>query len=70
MQVLITILNNAKDAILRQRTLEDKHKGKIDIEVISSNGLTKIIILDNGCGIKKRTKQKFLIHTLQQSTKV
>jgi PAS domain S-box-containing protein len=51
MQVLITILNNARDAIAKVKQSHSTHKGTIDIVVTSQDGMIQIALSDNGCGI-------------------
>lgn len=58
MQVLITIINNAKDAILKQRQKDEDLQGKIDIIIDSTKDITTITIEDNGCGIEEINKEK------------
>ena len=58
MQVLITIINNAKDAIIKQNELDKTHKGKLHISVTMLKDMTQISICDNGCGIKDEDKDK------------
>lgn len=54
MQVLITILNNSKDAILKLKLKDITFKGKIDVVVSSADEIVEILIVDNGCGIRKK----------------
>lgn len=58
MQVLITIINNAKDAILKLKKDDPLYNGTIKIDVASENTISKIIISDNGCGVRDEDKQK------------
>jgi PAS domain S-box-containing protein len=58
MQVLITIINNAKDAITNERNNNENLKGEIEIFVSSNIDRIKIAIKDNGCGIKSKDKIK------------
>ncbi len=58
MQVLITIINNAKDAIAKKQSQGKDFKGKIHITILSIDETIKIIIKDNGCGIKEEEKEK------------
>ena len=58
MQVLITIINNSKDAILKVKKDLPTHKGKINIIVLTQNKITKILIQDNGCGVKEENQEK------------
>ena len=58
MQVLITIINNAKDAIIKQKEKYKEHKGVISIFVESIPNKTRVIIADNGCGIDEENIQK------------
>jgi PAS domain S-box-containing protein len=58
MQVLITIINNAKDAIIKQKEFDKNYNGIIDIVVDSVDGKTRIIISDNGCGIDDKHIKK------------
>lgn len=51
MQVLITILNNSKDAIAKVKKSDKSHKGKINIVVGQRHNQLQIAIQDNGCGI-------------------
>ncbi|MHB9117662.1 MAG: PAS domain-containing protein [Burkholderiales bacterium] len=53
-QVLLNILNNAKDAILERKIRE----GKLDIRLIHEGQLVKVIIRDNGGGIPADTAAK------------
>lgn len=56
MQVLITILNNAKDAIIKAKEDNSSHKGLIAVSVSSHNDTVEILIVDNGCGIAIKDK--------------
>lgn len=56
MQVLITILNNSKDAILKLKLNDITFKGKIDVQVSSYEEVVVILIIDNGCGIREKDK--------------
>ena len=58
MQVLITILNNSKDAIAKKQSMDKEFKGKITINILFVKNITKIIIRDNGCGIEDENKDK------------
>lgn len=58
MQVLITILNNAKDAILKMRKMEKDYPGFIQIVVEAKEDIIYITIKDNGCGVKEINKEK------------
>ncbi|OHD56974.1 MAG: hypothetical protein A2Y33_08415 [Spirochaetes bacterium GWF1_51_8] len=52
-QVMLNILNNARDAILERRKLKDfrKMEGKIEIKVVRRKSEVKIEISDNGGGV-------------------
>ena len=56
MQVLITILKNSKDAILKLKLDDISFKGKIDVEVSAYKEKVEILIIDNGCGIDSKDK--------------
>ena len=56
MQVLITILNNAKDAILKVKEDDRAYDGKINVVVSSKKDMVEIVISDNGCGIKEKDR--------------
>ena len=56
MQVLITILNNAKDAILKVKEDDRTYDGKIDVVVSSKKDMVEIVITDNGCGIEDKDR--------------
>jgi PAS domain S-box-containing protein len=58
MQVLITLINNAKDAIAKVKKENKSHKGKIEIVVDSTQEQVSLQISDNGCGIRKKDKEK------------
>lgn len=58
MQVLITIINNAKDAIQKEKRVTKNIKGQIDITIDSRKEFTSISIKDNGCGIHKKYYDK------------
>jgi PAS domain S-box-containing protein len=58
MQVLITILNNAKDAILNVRSKDKEHHGKISISISANDDTISISIHDNGCGVRQIDKDK------------
>ncbi len=58
MQVLITIINNAKDAIIGAKQLDKSLRGEINIIVSALDDKTKITIIDNGSGIKPEDKKK------------
>jgi len=51
MQVLITILNNAKDAILKVKENNRTYFGEINVDVSAKEDIVEIAIVDNGCGI-------------------
>ncbi len=50
-QVVLNIINNAKDAIIENRTKYEFYNGKIDIKISKDSESIKIIIKDNGTGI-------------------
>ncbi len=54
LQVILNILNNAKDVLIAK----DKNHKKIDIEISSSNNQVKISICDNGGGISENILDK------------
>ena len=56
MQVLITILNNAKDAILKVKEDDRTYNGKITVTVSSKKDVVEISIVDNGCGIQDKDR--------------
>jgi len=56
MQVLITILNNAKDAILKVKEDDREYEGHINVSVSSKEDVVEILIVDNGCGIDEKDK--------------
>lgn len=58
MQVLITIINNAKDAILKEKQNNKQLQGKISITIDARSKNTIISIEDNGCGIRKDDEPK------------
>lgn len=51
MQTILNIINNAKDAIIRQKKDKKIKFGKIDIEIENKNSFLFILICDNGGGI-------------------
>ncbi|MDC0933181.1 ABC transporter substrate binding protein [Arcobacteraceae bacterium] len=57
MQVLITILNNAKDAILKLKLDNLSYKGLINVQVSSKQNVVEILIIDNGCGIEDKDRE-------------
>jgi len=57
MQVLITILNNAKDAILKLKQKSISYIGKITVKVSAIQEKVEIVIIDNGCGIKDKDRE-------------
>ena len=57
MQVLITILNNAKDAILKVKEDNRNYDGVITVTVSSKQDVVKILIVDNGCGIEDKDRE-------------
>jgi len=57
MQVLITILNNAKDAILKVKEKKRVYDGKITVTVSSKENMVEIIIIDNGSGIDDKDRE-------------
>lgn len=57
MQVLITILNNAKDAILKVKEDDRTYDGKINVIVSSKQDVVEILIIDNGCGIEDKDRE-------------
>jgi len=71
-QVLLNILNNAKDAIISRRNSEPKIRGLIDINLSNSEDLGKIIISikDNGGGIPQDIIEKIFdsYYTTKEST--
>ncbi len=69
MQVLITILNNAKDAILKAREKNKEYQGVIEINVSSIRDMLKITITDNGCGVKVEDKEKLFEPYFSTKTK-
>jgi len=54
LQVILNILNNAKDALISK----GKNHKKIDIQISSSNNQVKIFICDNGGGINENILEK------------
>lgn len=54
MQVLINILNNAKDAIIQDSTIE----GLVNINIVSDNDTVTILIEDNGGGVPSEILDK------------
>ena len=56
MQVLIAILNNSKDAILKLRLEDITFKGKIDVQISACKDVVEILIIDNGSGIEEKDK--------------
>ena len=57
-QLIINIVFNAKDAIIeRGKDLKD-YNGSINISTISDENLVKLIIKDNGIGIREEYIQK------------
>ncbi len=54
LQVILNILNNAKDVLIAK----DKNHKKIDIQISSSNNQVKISICDNGGGISENILDK------------
>ncbi len=58
MQVLITILNNAKDAILKVKEGNRTYDGEISVTVSSKKDVVEILIVDNGCGIDNEDKDQ------------
>jgi len=57
MQVLITILNNAKDAILKVKEDNRAYDGEINVTVSSKKDVVEILIIDNGCGIDDKDRE-------------
>jgi len=57
MQVLITILNNAKDAILKVKEDDRAYDGEINVSVSSKEDIVEILIVDNGCGIEDKDRE-------------
>jgi len=57
MQVLITILNNAKDAILKVKLDDITYNGLIEVQVSSKEDMVEILIIDNGCGIDDKDRE-------------
>ncbi len=53
-QVLLNILNNAKDAILERKI----PRGKVSLRLVQEGGMAKVIISDNGGGISSDTAVK------------
>lgn len=58
MQSLLNIVNNAKDTILKQKELNKKFKGQINIDIFNSGNYVQIEINDNGGGIKEKDIKK------------
>lgn len=56
-QVLLNLLNNAKDAIVKRQE-QEKLKGKITIEAVSDKEHVVVLIRDNGCGIPEDAADK------------
>ena len=57
MQVLITILNNAKDAILKVKLDDIAYNGLIDVQISAKKDIVEILIIDNGCGIEDKDRE-------------
>jgi PAS domain S-box-containing protein len=57
MQVLITILNNAKDAILKVKEDNRSFNGEINVIVSSKQDIVEILIVDNGSGINDKDRK-------------
>jgi len=58
MQVLISILNNSKDAISKMKKEDKNFKGKIILLITQTSQKAIINIIDNGCGVKVLNKEK------------
>jgi signal transduction histidine kinase len=57
MQTMLNIVNNAKEAILKERKI-GAFNGKIDITISNNNKYVQIEIEDNGCGVEKKNLRK------------
>lgn len=62
------LLQNGVDAATARRTIDDNHKGRIDIYVSKVNGLPQIIFEDNGIGLSEEEVHQFL-SVIGQSSK-
>ncbi|KJU81963.1 PAS/PAC sensor signal transduction histidine kinase [Candidatus Magnetobacterium bavaricum] len=58
MQVILNLVNNARDAILQSRQHKDKHDGLISIDIHRDSGCVRIEIKDNGGGIPDDVKDR------------
>lgn len=58
MQSLLNIVNNAKDSILKQKELNKKFKGQINIDIFKYGRYVQIEINDNGGGINEKDIKK------------
>ncbi|MBC7843383.1 MAG: HAMP domain-containing histidine kinase [Gemmatimonadaceae bacterium] len=50
-QVLLTLVQNSREAILADRSAEQGRPGKVDITISQSGGTVSIDVIDNGSGI-------------------
>lgn len=57
-QVILNIINNAKDSILENKKSKNYQKGKITIHLNQIQESVKIVIEDNGVGIDKKLEDK------------
>ncbi|MBF0565226.1 MAG: HAMP domain-containing histidine kinase, partial [Nitrospirae bacterium] len=60
-QVLVNLVNNAKDAILDKQSEmidENNYEGRIDIMACKEGGKVIIVVRDNGCGIPKEIEKR------------
>jgi C4-dicarboxylate-specific signal transduction histidine kinase len=50
-QVILNIINNAKDAIIERQSIDKSFMGKIDVDIFNRDRLLRIVVSDNGGGI-------------------
>jgi signal transduction histidine kinase len=67
-QILLVLIQNAKDAILPLKVIRELHRRKIEITFETDKRFVHIFVSDFGAGITKKTKNK-LFSELKGSTK-
>ena len=55
-QVIVSIINNARDAIVEKKKSDKNLSGRITLHLLSREGVIQILIKDNGIGIEESVK--------------